>query len=277
MNKFGGDWTSQKIDIITSYAKAYLTVMKDRPYFKLTYFDGFAGSGEITAESKKNIEGAALRVLSIEEPRTFDLYYFVELDKRFANKLKTVIREKFPSKKTVIVADDCNVKLAALTEYLKKPENKNSKVLAFIDPKGMQVKWQSIKQLKDMGVDLWILVPTGMGVNRLLKNNSDISDEWIQKLEEFLGMDESEIRNYFYKTATNYTLFGIEESIQKENNAIEAAAKLYQKKLQEVFKFVSDPFVMRNSTNSPMYHFYMATNNKTALKIANDVIRPKFN
>ena len=63
MNKFGGDWTNQKIDIITSYAKAYLTVMKDRPYFKLIYFDGFAGSGEITAENKDNIEGAALRII----------------------------------------------------------------------------------------------------------------------------------------------------------------------------------------------------------------------
>jgi len=53
MNQLGGDWTSQKINIITSYAKAYLTLMKDRSYFKLIYFDGFAGSGEITDENEK--------------------------------------------------------------------------------------------------------------------------------------------------------------------------------------------------------------------------------
>jgi len=225
---------------------------------------------------KKNIQGAALRILSIEEPRSFDFYYFVELDKKFATNLDNAIKEKFSHKKFFVVSEDCNVKLASFTEYLNKPENKYSKVLAFIDPKGMQVKWRSIEQLKGLSIDLWILVPTGMGVNRLLKNNGEISDAWIQRLEQFLGMSEKEIREYFYKTPIKYTLFGEEESIQKENNAIETAAKLYQGKLKEVFKFVSEPFVMRNSNNSPMYHFYMATNNKTALKIANDVIKPKF-
>ncbi len=276
MNKFGGDWTNHKIDIITCYAKAYLTVMKDRPYFKLIYFDGFAGSGEITAEHKDKIEGAALRILSIDKPRTFDLYYFVELDKKFAANLDSTIKDKFPNKQTYVVVEDCNVKLAALSNYLNKPENKKSKVLAFIDPKGMQVIWQSIENLKNLGIDLWILVPTGMGVNRLLKNNGEISDEWISRLEKFLGMPEKAIREYFYRSVTRLTLFGEEENIQKENNAIEAAAKLYQSKLKEVFSFVSEPFIMRNSTNSPMYHFYMATNNKTALKIANDVIKPNF-
>lgn len=135
MNKFGGDWTTQKIDIITSYAKAYLTVMKDRKYFKLIYFDGFAGSGEITSENEQNIEGAALRILSIKEPRTFDIYYFVELDKRFANNLEKTIKEKFPETNSFVVSEDCNVKLSSLTQYLKKPENKYHKVLAFMTRK----------------------------------------------------------------------------------------------------------------------------------------------
>jgi hypothetical protein len=35
-------------------------------------------------------------------------------------------------------------------------------------------------------------------------------------------------------------------------------------------------FVLKNSMNSVMYHFMMATNNKVAHKIANEVIKPKF-
>jgi hypothetical protein len=115
-----------------------------------------------------------------------------------------------------------------------------------------------------------------MGVNRLLKNNGEISNEWIERLEKFLGLNENEIRNYFYKSNKQQTLFGEIETIEKEKNAINVAAQLYKTRLNEVFKFVSEPFVMRNSTNSPIFHFYMATNNKTALKIANDVIKPKF-
>ncbi|WP_316812902.1 three-Cys-motif partner protein TcmP [Pedobacter heparinus] len=276
MNKFGGNWTDQKIDIVTSYAKAYLTIMNKYDYFKLIYFDGFAGSGEITAEDEATLEGAAVRVLTINDPKSFDLYYFVELDKKFAANLETTIRKKFPEKKSHVVAEDCNVKLSDLVDYLQKPENKYCKVLAFIDPKGMQVNWNSLEILKGYGIDLWILVPIGMGVNRLLKKDGIISDEWITRLEKFLGMTRPDIMKFFYNSKPVYTLFGEEIVIEKEQKAIDAAAKLYQSRLKTIFKFVSEPFVMRNSMNSPMYHFYMATNNKAALTIANDVIKPKY-
>ena len=276
MNKFGGSWTNQKIEIITLYAKAYLTVMKDRPYFKLIYFDGFAGSGDISTENEETIEGAAIKILSITEPKGFDIYYFVELNKKFAESLKATIKSKFPERKFHVEQDDCNKKLKDLAVFLKRPENKNTKVLAFIDPKGMQVKWESLESLKNLSVDLWILVPTGMGVNRLLKNNGDISDDWLNRLMIFLGMSVDEIKSYFYKSKTELTLFGEEETVSKEQNAIEIAAKLYKERLKKIFRNVSEPFVMKNSTNSPMYHFYMATNNDTGLKIANDVIKPKY-
>jgi three-Cys-motif partner protein len=47
MNKFGGNWTEQKIEIVVNYAKAYLTIMNKNKQFKTLYFDGFAGSGDI--------------------------------------------------------------------------------------------------------------------------------------------------------------------------------------------------------------------------------------
>ena len=69
------------------------------------------------------------------------------------------------------------------------------------------------------------------------------------------------------------TLFGEETVIEKENQAIEKAGELYRNRLNEIFEFVSKPFPLTNSTGSIMYHFMMATNNKTALKIANDIIK----
>src|SRR5690606_17824410 len=90
MNKFGGIWTYEKIRIVEKYARAYLEIMKDRPYWKLLYFDGFAGSGDIEVDGpmdEKIIEGAAKRIISIVEPRFFDIYYFVELDKAKADRL----------------------------------------------------------------------------------------------------------------------------------------------------------------------------------------------
>ena len=162
-----------------------------------------------------------------------------------------------------------------MATFLRK--NPSYRTLAFIDPYGMSVDWKSIQALKDLGVDLWILVPTGMGINRLLKNDGKISDAWLGRLERFLGLDKEYILNHFYKEKMNLTLFGEETFLEKEQNAIQKSATLYKERLNTVFKFVSDSFVMKNSTNSIMYHFMMATNNAAALKIANDVIKPKFN
>lgn len=173
-----------------------------------------------------------------------------------------------------MVAEDCNVKLQSMVTFLKK--NLSYRTLVFIDPYGMSVDWKSISGLKDLGVDLWILVPTGMGINRLLKNDGKISDAWLEKLERFLGLDKEFILNHFYKEKKSLTLFGEETFLEKEQNAIEKSGVLYKERLKTVFKFVSESFVMKNSTNSIMYHFMMATNNATALKIANDVIKPKY-
>ncbi|MEO8862216.1 MAG: three-Cys-motif partner protein TcmP, partial [Ginsengibacter sp.] len=191
MNKFGGNWTEQKIEIVVSYAKAYLTIMNKYPQFKTLYFDGFAGSGDIFKDDKIDmdiIKGTAIRILEIKDPRSFDMYYFVEKDEKNKAELETIITKQFPEKRTkcFIVNEDCNDKLLSMATFLK--ENKNYRVLAFIDPYGMSVNWSSIEALNKLGIDLWILVPTGMGVNRLLKKDYNISEAWLSKLEKFLGL-----------------------------------------------------------------------------------------
>lgn len=279
MNKFGGNWTEQKIEMVISYAKAYLTIMNKYSQFKTLYFDGFAGSGDIFKEDKIDIDiikGTAIRILEINEPRSFDMYYFVAKDEKNKTELDTIITNQFPEKrpKCFVVNEDCNDKLLSMATFLN--ENKNFRVLAFIDPYRMSVNWSSIEVLKRLGIDLWILVPTGMGVNRLLKKDYNISDSWLSKLEKFLGLPRNEILDYFYKQKSTMTLFGEETLMQKEKDAIEKAGELYRTRLNEDFDFVSEAFKMKNSTGTIMYHFMMASNNRTAQKIANDIIKPNF-
>lgn len=275
MNQFGGGWTEAKMEIVVSYAKAYLTIMDKQQWAKTMYFDGFAGSGIIETDEKEEVKkGTALRILDIVYPTSFDLYYFVELDEVNKAELEKRIQETYFGRNAHVVNADCNEKLVRMANYLR--ENKNFRALVFIDPYGMSVNWSSIEELKGLGVDLWILVPTGMGIGRLLKNDGNISDAWLSKLEKFLGLGQDIIKAHFYKTKEQSTLFGIETIIEKEKDAVNKAGELYKTRLNTVFKFVSDSFVMKNSTNSIMYHFMMATNNPTALKIANEVIKPKY-
>ncbi|QRA41999.1 three-Cys-motif partner protein TcmP [Chryseobacterium cucumeris] len=281
MNQFGGNWSENKIEILVEYASAYLTIMKkyaDKYNWQLLYFDGFAGSGHIKGDDEKEspIVGSATRILKINEPRSFDIYYFVEKEKEFADLLRKATVESFPDKKIFIANTDCNEKIESLSKFLTTKKGKRFKSLAYIDPYGMQLNWKSLETLEKHSVDVWILVPTGMGVNRLLKNDGNISDAWLSRLEIFLGMTKEDILPYFYREKIVYTLFGEETKISKENNAIEKSAQLYEDRLKKLFKFVSKPYILKNKMNSVMFHFFMASNNRQAVKIANDITK-KYN
>ncbi|MCT3788232.1 three-Cys-motif partner protein TcmP [Elizabethkingia anophelis] len=281
MNKFGGNWSENKIEILVEYASAYLTIMRkyaDKYNWQLLYFDGFAGSGHIKNDDDKEslILGAATRILEINEPRSFDIYYFVEKDLEFADLLHKVTIEAFPNKKIYIANNDCNEKIESLSKFLSTKSGKKFKALAYIDPYGMQLNWKSLETLEKHSVDVWILVPTGMGVNRLLKKDGNISDAWLSRLETFLGMKKESILPYFYQEKIIYTLFGEETKISKEDNAIEKSAQLYEDRLKSLFKFVSKPYILKNKMNSIMFHLFMASNNKHAVKIADDITK-KYN
>ena len=164
-----------------------------------------------------------------------------------------------------------------MANFLNRPQNKKYKVLAFIDPYGMQLKWSSLEALKGLSIDMWILVPTGLGVTRLLKNDGEIEDSLMQRLETFLGLSSKEIKQHFYKTVTMTNLFGEDEThLVKEAKITQKAAELYQQRLKSIFTHVSKPLQMTNSKGSVMYHFLMCSNNKVAVKIANDIVTPKF-
>lgn len=282
MNNFGGDWTESKIEILVEYAQAYLSIMNiyaDKYNWKLLYFDGFAGSGSIQKgndENRKVIIGATKRILDIENPRPFDRYYFVEKETEIAEELIEKVIANYDDKIINVANTDCNEKIQSMGNFLKSKKGKHYKVLAYIDPCGMQLKWESLMALQELKVDAWILVPTGMGVNRLLKKDGNISDAWIEKLEIFLGLPKEKIIDYFYSQSVVPTLFGDEIVTNKKEKAIEKSAELYQSRLKELFKFVTNPYILKNKSNSTMFHFYMVSNNKNAVKIANEIIK-KYN
>lgn len=297
---WGGKWTEEKLDAFEKYVKAYLTIMnsyRDIRGWKLLYFDGFAGNGtrsqeeeeqevkeamvifgqEVTVDDFNVYQGAAERVVKIESDgmRSFDQYYFVD---KFELNCKALEEKLVPYQTTGKrhhLAKDANEAVRMLGNTLRKYSS--CKALAFLDPFGMQIDWSSIEQLKNQWVDLWILVPTGVVINRLLERKVDKEKglAHAEKLQSFFGMSEEDIRGYFYTEKQEQTLFGDEEMIiTKEENAIRKIAQLYVERLKLVFPYVTeDPMVLYNTHNVPIYHLVFASKNKTALKIAQDIIR----
>ena len=294
LNSWGGSWTEQKLDAFEKYVNAYLTIMnkyRDQYGWRLIYFDGFAGSGsrtnteegdsttsnptfrifeelDIGQEELTPYKGAAERVLNITQ-KGFDYYYFIDKSPISSEKLKEKLNRFQDEKRLVFKSSDANEEIARMATAMH--QDKNLKSLVLLDPFGMQVDWDSIKLLENTGSDLWILIPTGVIVNRLLDKKGKL--EHIERLSSFFGMEEMQIRDYFYSSKRENTLFGEAEIVEKISDPIKRIAELYIKQMQTIFKFVTkEPLVLFNTRNVPIFHFAFASNNETAVKIAHEII-----
>ncbi|RMH38587.1 MAG: three-Cys-motif partner protein TcmP [Gammaproteobacteria bacterium] len=292
---WGGPWTEEKLDAFQKYVRAYLTIMRKRKNFKTLYFDGFAGSGarsdeaderpapfplfedlSISLEEQHLYRGAAERVLALGgEGLLFDYYYFIDADRQALKQLEQRLEERFPSLKPRMIfrASDCNEQLKNLGSALKR--DRQLAALVFLDPFGMQISWEAIESLKNTRSDVWILIPTGLAINRLLDRKGELRH--LPGLERFFGMNEEQIRNRFYRKRQELSLFGETATAwQKVGGAIEIIANTYIEQMKTIWKHViPKPLVLRNSRGTPIFHFVFASNNPTALKIAKDIVGKK--
>ena len=295
-SNWGGSWTEQKLDCFESYVKAYLTIMnvyRDKFDWKLIYFDGFAGSGnrgdgqvqdndmpadlemfedELVHKRELNLyQGAAERVVRLEEKmRGFDFYYFVEKDETKSAMLELKLCRYETKGYKQFCLGDANDWVKKMGDALHK--NSKLKSLCLLDPFGMSINWDTIERLSGNGVDLWILVPTGVIINRLVKRDGTLMHP--ERLEKFFGMSKEDIHDWFYKPCQEMDLFGdMQQWYEKKDNPIQRIADLFCERLGELFKFVTnEPLVMRNGNNVPIFHFVCASNNETAVRIASDII-----
>jgi three-Cys-motif partner protein len=259
---------------------------RDRNGWKLIYFDAFAGSGTketpkeqfpplfeelgVTENEANVYRGAAERIVTIDQ-RGFNVYYFIEKNENAKMELEMRLSPLNPGQvfNFQFRSEDATEQLDKMATAMKA--NKSLYALALLDPFGMQVNWSSIEKLAGTNTDLWILIPSGVIINRLLDRQGKLTH--LEKLVSHLGMPETEIRNYFYKQDQTAALFDIEEGPQKIADPIQKITELYIQKLHGIFPEVTEtPLALLNSKNVPIYHFAFASNSKIAKKIASQII-----
>jgi len=292
MKYFGGNWTTKKLDAFINYVKAYTKILnrvKSKYGWKTIYFDGFAGWGEIDTQDPKCssrpkgffdnpesrlFQGSVSRVLNLPPANQFDFYYFIDNNKGYIEQLNT-IKDNLQndlSKRVYVRMDDCNNQIKLLAKAIKT--GKGYTALVLLDPFGMQINWNSITQLKNTHSDIWILVPTGVAINRLLDRQKKLNN--IEKLVTFFGLPKNEIEEIFYESGTRDSLFGEVKYVRKIKDPIPKIIEIYTRQLQTVWKYVTEkPLPLTNSKNCPIFHFIFASNYDIALKIASDIINPK--
>lgn len=283
---FGGQWTKTKLDVLRKYLEAYTKILSKKS-FKYAYIDAFAGTGSIEEEKnfreikklfpeypelygKSSIDGSAQIALDVVPH--FQKYIFIETKKGYIQELHK-LREKYPKQNIEIINADANEYLADLCESRKW---NNSRAVLFLDPYGMQVQWKTYEAIaKTKAIDLWILFPLGIAINRLLKKDGKIDEANKNKLNEIFGT--STWYTKFYQKRNDRNLFGSEDEMEK-NIGFEKISEFFIERLKCIFPYVVDiPKSLYNSKNNPIFVLCFAASNPTAgklaTKIANDILK----
>jgi len=269
-HRFGGDWTTAKLEVLASYLSGYTKVLKDKPSrerpFRKAYIDAFAGTGyrearrdsegsessqtslllpDLAAREQQGLlDGSARQALKVE-PR-FDRYVFIERSAERCAQLQA-LKVEFPhlAEDILIRHGDANAEIQALCQK----DWRSSRAVLFLDPYGMQVEWKTIEAIAGTrAIDLWLLFPLGIGVNRLLTRSGEIPESWRKRLDLLLGTESW--YDELYRVEREHTLFGEADHVVKATT--ETIGRYFNQRLKTVFKNVAEkPRVLRNSANCP--------------------------
>lgn len=280
--RFGGVWTDTKLNCLRKYLKAYTVALKNQNFHK-AYIDAFAGSGSRSAEapdepvepsetdayslfpeasppSKIEVdpyrEGSAKIALEAD----FDEYFFIENDEKYAEGLRD-LRSQHPDKNITVIVGDANdeVKRLCASDWY----HQRRRAVIFIDPFGMQVRWDMLEAIADTrAMDMWLLFPLG-AVSRLLPRGQTPDESKAQLLDRFFG---SQDWRQLYQQSEQTVLID-EQPVRRRNYY--AILQYTGKRLSTIFAAVHPRLlILRNNLNSPMYALYFAVGNKAAVKPA---------
>jgi three-Cys-motif partner protein len=288
---FGGDWTAEKLESVRRYLVAYTTALKNTR-FRIAYIDAFAGTGYRTRlkskssdtplfaavpelleeDSQEFLDGSARIALQVE-PR-FHKYIFIENNpKRFAELEK--LRDEFPDKggDIVLVREDAN---SALQKLCRRSIWQTRRAVVFLDPYGMQVEWETIVAIgKTKAIDLWILFPLGVAVNRMVTKDGKIIDAWRRKLDIMFG--DTGWYEEFYEEGISRDLLGEKAELKKVAN-FDSIGRYFVRRLETAFyQVVQTPRPLYNSRNNPLFLLCFATGNAKgapiAMRIADHILK----
>lgn len=240
--RFGSTHTEKKLQLVAHYLERYATALKNQRFERL-YIDAFAGTGAWTKRKKSSEpqlalldvddikEGSARRALRVEPP--FDRYIFIEKSRRKSSVLRRLGQE-FPTRadRIEVVTKDAN---EALRELCRRIDWQKSRAVVFLDPFGFEVKWETVVVLaQTRAVDLWYLVPTGIGINRQITTDGRVLPEGGERIDVMLGT--TEWRSRWVRKETTVDLFGQSQTRSLKAGGIDEIAEFVLERLAGIFK-----------------------------------------
>ena len=131
----------------------------------------------------------------------------------------------------------------------------------------MGIEWQTIQAIAaTQAIDMWLLFPLGIAVNRLLRRDGNIDQNLSERLDLLFGTHDW--FDAFYETDMEPTLFGAQSVTRKVAN-LRLIGEFFVERLGRLFAQVaSNPLPLLNSHNNPLYLLCFAVGNPRGASIA---------
>lgn len=267
--KFGGNWTKEKLDILERYLDAYTTALKKKP-FKLAYIDAFAGSGGyFTTDYNgfREFHKGSVRIALGTKNKEFDSLVFVETNQNSFQSLQQV-KEEYRNRRITLVNEDANTYLEGLNNNWTRRRG-----VLFLDPFGTQVAWKTIQKIASLkALDLWILFPVS-AISRILpvrQEPDDISEQWAKRLTIIYG---SEDWRKLYKLQPYMDLF--DGSVVTRETGTAGLIKIYKQQLRNCFeeRFLEESKPLKNSTGATLFEFIFCAGHPNGAPLAKKIAK----
>jgi three-Cys-motif partner protein len=188
--RLSGSWARKKLDYLERYIDAFVVSMHDKPWRSMHYIDLFAGPGKCRDRRSGEIYlGSPLIALKATYP--FTRYFFVDLDPDNIAVLHERCLASPLSDRIHYFAGDSNDVVDQIAERISAIDRKfiagrwSSLNLAFLDPQGMDLYWETVKTLAELRrMDLIIHYPQ-MGLTRYMPQACNTAEE--NKVDLFFG------------------------------------------------------------------------------------------
>ena len=177
------------------------------------------------------------------------------------------LQREFPARSIRILENDCN--RAITTEVTPRIRYDHfNRGLICLDPFSMNVEWPTIEQIAETkALEVFMNFPV-MALNRTALPNdpNTFTITQIERMNRFWG--STEWRDDIYEEIPS--LFGpVEVKIRRTTGV--RLGRLFKKRLEEVFSHVTEPLVMVNSKNAPLYCLISAGHNATGARIVGEI------
>ena len=257
---FGGFWTEAKLGILRKYLAAFTSASQKAG--ATVYLDLFAGRLWNRRPDTQAVYRGSTGVALDTVPQLSRLVFW-ELPSYASELQRELWRNYMRDRRWSVVPGDCNTTLKH--GLAKVSDLQWAPTFAFLDPKGLDVRWETLKTLATWRrgktkTELWVLFPEP-ALERVLGLSGTFGRDTARQLTDLYGCDD---------------WLGIHQRrMQNDLSPEEARAEyvnLFRWRLQSVLGYRwTQPLGLSNVSGHPVYTMVFATDHPTGNKIMTDI------